>query len=629
MSDTSIAFKHLFQPAKIGRLELRNRIVMSPVGTRLAKNGMATEAFKEFYAARARGGVGLIILEPCFVEPEGEGMFLALDEDKYISELSNLVETVHECDARIGVQLYHAGWKPGEKNARFLPPIPPAELSVERIKELIEKFTQAAARAQQAGFDLIEIHAAHGYLLSQFLSPLGNQRNDEYGDDVTGRTRFVREIIQSVRKEVGTEFPLSCRINGAENIPGGSTVEDAKEIAPLLVKEGLNLISVSAGALGSYPLTIPPFDTLNGCYVYYAERIKKVVNVPVLTAGRINTPEMAEDILFSGSSDLVAIARGLAADPEFPNKARNGESDRIRKCIACNACLDSDYDGHITCTVNPVAGRETELKITPAAQPRKVIIIGAGLAGLEAARVAALRGHEVSLFEEKSAIGGQWTIAASPPHKQEFEGLVSWLSAELDSLGVKPVLSHPVSADEIEKLKPDVVIVATGADPLVPAIAGFDRPNVITAWDSLQNTPVGERVLVIGGGATGLETAEFLAKLGKEVSVVEMLKAFGTDMGGTVYYHLRTRLRKLGIELHKNTEVKEINGSGIVVIKDGNEETWESFDTYVLALGSKPRNALPQELEGRIKELHVIGDASAISNGASAMRQGFETALKL
>ncbi len=627
MTDDSTPFPHLFKPIKIGRLELQNRIVMSPVGTRLASNGTVTDAFSEFYATRARGGVGLIILEPCFIEPTDETMFLSLHDDKFISKLQGLVDTIHKSRAKIGIQLFHAGWRAGNKNARFVPPIPPDELPIERIEELVEKFAEAAKRAKTAGFDLIEIHAAHGYLLSQFLSPLGNQRSDEYGGDPVGRTRFVREIIKLIRNEIGTDFPLSCRINGTENVPGGSTIEDTKIIAPLLEKEGLDMLSVSAGALGSYPLTIPPSDTEEACYVGSAEILKTVVHIPLITTGRINNPKIAEEILTSDRADLIAIARGLVADPELPNKASTGQTDRIRKCIACNACLDTDYDGHITCTVNPIAGRETELEISPATQSKKVIIVGGGLAGLEVARVAAMRGHQVSLYEEKDKIGGQWILASKPPHKHGFFGLVDWLSNEIEMLGVEANLNCSVTVSNIDELKPDVVIIATGGIPIVPSVLGFDRPEVVTAWEALQNSPKGERILVIGGGATGLETAEFLTEQGKKVSVVEMLKTFGTDMGGTVYYHLRIRLNKLGIELFKNTEVKEINDSGVVIFRDGKEETWKEFDSFVLALGTKSRNQLTESL--KVPEVYVIGDAATPGNAANAMRQGFEIGISM
>lgn len=603
---------------------------MSPVGSRLAREGMVTEAFKAFYTARASGGVGLIILEPCFIEPEGEAVFLSLHEDRFIPGLRELVNVVHARGAHIGVQLYHAGWQQGKSEARFLPPIPPAELSVDRIHQLERKFVEAAGRAQEAGFDLIEIHAAHGYLLSQFLSPRGNRRTDTYGLDIKGRVRFVEEVVRGIRQEVGTSLLLSCRINGAENLPDGQTLEDTTAMAPILERAGLDLISVSAGALGSYPLTIPPSDTPQGCYVHLAEGVRGVLNVPVITAGRINSPEMAEEVLKSGKADLVAMGRGLIADPSLPAKAEAGQEGRIRKCIACNVCLDSDYDGHITCTVNAQAGREAELVIRSAAQPKRVMVIGGGLAGLEAARVAASRGHQVTVYEKEGTIGGQWQIAACPPHKREFKNALDWLEGELAELGVGIELCSPVTPEFIESARPDAVIVATGAVPVVPRIPGIDSARVAHAWDALlDRVPIGDRVLVIGGGATGLETAEYLAERGKNVSVVEMLKAFGSDMGGTVYFHLRVRLKQSGVQLFRNTEVKEISQAGVTIVRDGQEEEWEGFDTIVLALGVRSAADPAQGMHGRVNELYVIGDAVCPGRGVDAVRQGMEVGLKL
>jgi len=618
-------FPHLFSPVKIGGLELKNRLIMSPVGTRLAKDGMVTESFKDFYIARAKGGVGMIVLEPCFVEATGEGKFLSLHEDRFIPGLKGLVEAIHGCGIPIGVQLFHAGWQQGKSDARFLPPIPPAALSVDQIKGLIEKFARAAARAKVAGFDLIEIHAAHGYLLSQFLSPLGNRRMDEYGVDTKGRARFVTEILQTVRERVGKDYPLSCRINGAEHVPGGLVLEDARRIAEVLEGAGLQLLSISAGALGSYPLTIPPCDTQPGCYAPLSAGIKEAVNLPVVVAGRINTPELAEEVLSVGKADLVAMARGLVADPELPNKALAGEVTRVRKCIACNVCLDSDYDGHITCTVNSTAGREKELEIVPAPETRRIVVVGGGPAGLEAARIAALRGHRVTVFEQNGQIGGQWRIAACPPHKQEFLSLLDWFAGELERGGVKVTLGKKATREVVANLKPDVVIVATGAAPLLPPIRGIDRKEVVHAWDVLKDqVSIGKRVLVIGGGATGLETAECLAEHGKKVTVVEMLGNFGIDMGGTVSFHLRFRLKKLGVELIKNTRVQEIGDSGVKVSKDGREETWHGFDTVVVALGVKSRDDLAEALSGVVPEIRVIGDAARPGKGVDAIRQGTE-----
>lgn len=618
-------FPHLFTPLKIGKLALKNRLIMSPVGTRLAREGMVTEPFVDFYLARARGGVGLIVLEPCFIEPAGEGRFLSLHDDHFIPGLQHLTSAIHACGIPIGVQLFHAGWPKGASEARFQPPISPAALSIEEIRRLTDSFGRAAARARRAGFDLIEIHAAHGYLLSQFLSPLANRRTDEYGGGPEGRARFVAEIIRSVRRSVGDELPLSCRINGADHLPGGLALPDARRIAPILEGAGLDLLSVSAGALGSYPLTIPPYDVPPGCYVPLAEGIRKEVRVPVAVAGRINVPDLADEIIASGKADLVAMARGLVADPDLPNKALAGDTARIRRCIGCNVCLDSDFEGHIACTVNPMAGREKALAIMAVPGPKKVIVVGGGPAGLEASRIAALRGHRVTLFEGDARIGGQWRIAACPPHKQGFLDLLDWFSDELCRSGVDIRLGEKVTPEDIAGMNPDAVIVAVGAVPALPPIPGIEREGVVHAWEVLQDrVPVGDRVLVIGGGATGLETAEYLAERGRRVTVVEMLDSFAADMGGTVAFHLRWRLKKLGVELVRNTRVQAITDRGVRVWHRGGEEMWDRFDTIVIALGVKPRDERWESLRGRVAELYVIGDAAGPGRGADAIRQGTE-----
>jgi len=334
--------------------------------------------------------------------------------------------------------------------------------------------------------------------------------------------------------------------------------------------------------------------------------------------------------LRSEKADLIAMARGLVADPDLPVKAMSGQVKRIRKCIACNTCLDSDYEGHIACTVNPEVGRESELEVVPANEVREVMVIGGGLAGMEAARMAALRGHRVCLYEQEDHLGGQWVMASSPPHKQEFLGLVDWLSGELDRGGVKIILEQSATPELVGKMSPDVVIVATGAVPLIPPIPGAERKEVVHSWEVLKDrVSIGERVMVIGGGATGLETAEYLAERGKRVMVVEMLKTFGSDMGGTVYYHLRIRLKKLGVEMVKNTIVKEIGDHGVVVLKDGKEKLLKKYDNIVLALGVRSCNEIAAAIEGKVSQLYIIGDAANPGRAIDAIRQGDEIGRKI
>ena len=539
--------QRLFTPIKVGKLELKNRIIMPPMIERLATHGAPNDAVKDFYAARARGGVALIVLTPGIVDISmASPIQLGIYDDSFIPGLKQFTDLIHSCGGRMGIQLMHLGRQGGEIK-RYKPvaasPIPltpkdevPRELTTGEVEGLVEKFAEAARRARDAGFDMVELHGCHGYLLSGFLSPLTNQRGDKYGGSVANRARFVMEIVSLIKERVGKDFPVSVRMNGSDYMPGGVTVDMARQTAKLLEEAGADMIGVSGGAYGSYPVIVPPYDQPRGCNVPLAAAVKEVVKVPVAVAGRLDDPFVADEVLVSGKADVIAVARGLLADPELPNKASRGDFKGIRRCIACNVCIDGDPTpvSPITCTVNPEAGREREMVMVPATRRKKVMVIGGGLAGLEAARVAAARGHKVTLYEENADLGGQWLLASKPPHKQDHMLLLGYMVGQLDKLGVERKRGVKVTAAMVEETRPDVVLVATGAKPLVPPIPGVEREEVVTAWDVLGGREVGRRVLVVGGGLTGLETAEFLAEQGKEVVVVEMLKRVGADMGGTV-----------------------------------------------------------------------------------------------
>jgi NADPH-dependent 2,4-dienoyl-CoA reductase/sulfur reductase-like enzyme len=489
----------------------------------------------------------------------------------------------------------------------------------------VEQFAEAARRAREAGFDMVELHACHGYLLSGFLSPHTNRRSDRYGGSVEGRARFVMDIVRLIKARLGADFPVSCRINGSDYMPGGVTADMARQTARLLTEAGADLIGVSGGAYGSYPVIVPPYDQPRGCNADLAAAVKQAVKVPVAVAGRLDDPLAADEVLLAGKADLVAVARGLLADPDLPKKALAGDFREIRRCLACNVCIDGNPMEPITCTVNPEAGREKEMKIATASRPRRVLVMGGGLAGLEAARVAALRGHRVALYEEDGEVGGQWVMAARPPHKQEHSMLLDHLSWQLRKLGVECHLGARADTSTVQGIHPDVVIVATGARPLVPPIAGIDRPEVTTAWEVLQGRPAGRRVLVIGGGLTGLETAEFLARGDREVVVVEQLKRAGADMGATVRWHLMNRTRDQNIRIFTSTEVREIQPGGVVVVsRKGGRETWSGFDAVVLACGARSRDDLSAKITELVAEVHVIGDAARPRRGLEAIREGSE-----
>ncbi len=635
--------QRLFTPIRVGKLELKNRIIMPPMIDRLATHGEPNDAVKDFYAARARGGLALIVLTPGIVDISmASPIQLGIYDDSCIPGFRQFTDLIHSCGARMGIQLMHLGRQGGEIK-RYKPvgpsPIPltpkdevPRELTVGEVEGLTEKFAEAARRARDAGFDMVELHGCHGYLLSSFLSPLTNKRSDKYGGSVAKRARFVMEIVSLIKERVGQDFPVSVRMNGSDYMPGGTTVDMARQTAKLLEEAGANMIGVSGGAYGSYPVIVPPYDQPRGSNVPLAAAIKEVVKVPVAVAGRLDDPFVADEALVSGKADVIAVARGLLADPELPNKSFRGDFKGIRRCIACNVCIDGDPTpvSPITCTVNPEAGREREMVIAPAPRRKRVMIIGGGLSGLEAARVAAARGHQVTLYEENVDLGGQWLLASKPPHKQDHLLLLGYLLGQLDKLGVELKCGVRATAALVEEAGPDVVLVATGAKPLVPPIPGVDREEAVTAWDVLGGKTVGRRVLVVGGGLTGLETAEFLAGQGKEIVLVEMLKRIGADMGGTVRWHLMNRTRNLSIKTFVSTQIKEIRPNGVVVVsRNGVEETWDDFDTIVLACGVRPKDELSKQVQGKAYEVHVIGDAAEARRGIEAIRSGSEMGRKI
>ncbi len=627
----------LFAPMMIGKMKLKNRIVGVATATGLAPDDEVTDSLKQLYAARARGGAGLIVTEGCAVDSFNPDFNLGIFDDKFIAGLRELVETVHRNGAAIGIQIIHYGrqWPPGASVTPSLVLVAPSaipwspstqvpkELTIAEIEQIEQKFVEAARRAKKAGSDMVELQAAHGYLINQFFSPLSNQRRDNYGGDLRGRTRFAVEIIRRIKETLGPDLVLSCRLNGAENVPGGLALEEMKAIASLLAEAGLDMLSISAGVYGSYPSIIPPYDMPEGCYVDYAEGIKSVVSIPVVVAGRITDPHLAEEILRKEKADLIGLGRVLIADPEWPNKARRGELDEIRKCLGCNRCLDSVDINRFQCTVNPTVGNEKEFEILAASKPKEVMVVGGGLAGLEAARTAASRGHKVSLYEESGELGGQWKLAAVPPHKQSFRELVSCLSRQAEKAGVRIELGKKVTAAIIEEKRPDVVIIATGALPLIPAIPGAMQSGVLTAWDILNgHSHLGGTALVIGGNSLGLEVADFLSESGTKVTVVELERRIGRDMSSTVKWHLLHRLKGKGVKIVASTEVREIMREGIVVATEKGNEIWQGYDAIILALGSKSRNELTSEVQGKVREVYVIGDAFKPRQALDAILDG-------
>ncbi|MDI3500957.1 MAG: hypothetical protein PWP22_728 [Thermoanaerobacter sp.] len=647
--NSSLEFEKLLEPIQIGPMKLRNRIVMPPMVTNYAAaDGAVTERFKAYHQARAKGGVGLIIVEATYVHPSGKGFQnqVGIYKDELISGLRELTETVHKYGAKIAVQLYHAGRQTTSKvtGMKVVAPSPipcpvkqemPKELSVDEIKELVESFGQAARRAKEAGFDAVEIHGAHGYLLNQFLSPYSNKRTDEYGGSFENRIRFPLEVVRRVREEVGGDFPIIYRMSAEEYVPGGLTIEDTKIFAQKLVEAGVNALHISGGVYESSAMIIQPAAIPQGCFVENAAAIKKAINskIPVIVVGRIKDPLMAEQIIREGKADLVSMGRALLADPNLPQKVSEGKIQEIRKCIGCNqGCIDRLFqDLDITCIANALTGHETEFDIeNPAEKKKKVLIVGGGPGGLEAARVAALRGHEVILYEKQTDLGGQMRIAAVPPYKGEINDLANYLINQVKKSGIAIVKGKEADMKTIQEVKPDVVILATGSEPIIPEIPGANQKNVVTAHDVLKNAViVGKKVVVIGGGLVGCETAEFLADQDKEVTVVEMLDDIAIDVGALTRVLLLNRMAEKKITVLTKSKVREISGDKVIIESKSGTQEITGIDTVVMAVGSKPKNDLLKSIEEENIPVYAIGDCIKPRKFIDAIHEGFRIAYNL
>ena len=640
--------KKMFEPAFLGPLEVKNRLVMAPVSTRMASEiGGVTQRQIKYYAERAKGGIGTIITEiTCVDHPLGETgpTNMTLHDNAYIGGHNELVEAVHAYGAKIICQLVHAGRQtrpssiqgqqpvaPSAIPCRFLN-VMPRELTTEEAEEVIRKFIAAAVRAKTAGYDGVEVHGAHGYLIAQFMSLNSNKRTDKYGGNFRNRMNFPLEIIRGIKKSVGQNYPLLFRFSAEEFVEEGRSLEESKEVARILEGEGVHALDVSAGAYDSMPTLIEPMSYEEGWKIYLAEEIKKVVKIPVIGVGVIRTPAVAEKILRENRADFLALGRALIADPHWPNKAREGREDEIIRCISCNTgCIGGRIfrDLHIRCAVNPVTGREEEYgTLLPRTKKKKVLIVGGGPAGMEAARVAKLRGHRVTLVEKSARLGGQLRLAAVPPGKDKITWCSDYLMGQIKKLKVQVLLKQEGTPGYVQKLKPDVVIVATGAHPWIPDIPGIQGPRVITAWEVLEKKKKveGAHLVVAGGGTVGCETALFLASPGRKVTLVEMLEAIALDMEPINRMDLLEKIRKAGIEVLLRKTVRQITEKGIFVSDEGGKEDLIPADRIVLAFGVEPENSLALQLEGRVPELHVIGDSRRAGKIIDAVYDGHRIA---
>lgn len=623
-------FKKLFQPGMIGKLKIKNRLISAPCEKNYANlDGSVNKKYIDYTVERAKGGVGLILPESIYIHPRGRNHLpqLGIYDDKLIPGFKKLTTAVQRHGCKIGAEIQFGGRQTSSRITGLRPVAPsvvackvlaggetPRELALEEIHELVKEFGKAARRAKEAGFDLVEIHGAHGYIIGQFLSPFSNKREDEYGGDPERRMRFPLEVIDEVRQVVGDEYPLAYRISAHEHIEGGLTLEDIIPFVQKLEQAGINLIDVSAGIYESVVWIAQPSAFPQGCLVDLASEIKKAVNIPVAVAGRINNPELAESILEEGKADFIAMGRALHADPYLPRKTEEGRVKDIRICPACMRCSDElGTNLPISCTVNPEAGKEGELTLEPASRKKSVMVIGGGPAGMKAAVVAAQRGHDVSLHEKKEKLGGQVRFACKISHKKEFEEVIRYLAHEVEESGVKVELGTEVTLELVEKMKPDAVIVATGSYPVFPFTPGIDKfNNVYTALTVLEGEiNLSGRILIMGGGLVGCEIAKFISETEVDkVIIVEPTGEIGRGIGLREGWYLLNEIKKdPKIEVRPETTVEEIRKNKVVVQKRGEYEEID-IDFVIVAVGIASNNQLADLLKEKEKvaELYTIGD---------------------
>lgn len=647
-------YSKIFQELQIGKLKLRNRINMAPMTTLYAgSHGEITDQVVQYYAARARGGTGMITIEGAYINPTGIQIPCSINvsDDKYVPGLSKLATAIKDNGSVAVLQLIHSGVQawieqsvgPSEIGRIDGKPISteqtPRALTAKEVLQYVQDFAQAARRAKMAGFDAVQVHGTHGYLIMQFLSPKTNHRIDNYGID---RNLFPVEIVKAIKETCGADYPVIYRLCADELIGDkllqpGITIDDAKETARRLEQAGVDAFDVSGGSDDVIHLYVPSayvLENIEGTFLHYAEQIKEVVSVPVFSGGGVETPEEAEKLLETGKIDGIFIGRELIADPDWIRKLETGRRNEIRPCVKCVECGERIvYEQEMRCSINPISGKEwqfiNESEIPPAKSPKKVLVIGGGIAGMEAAKIAVLRGHVVTLLEKEDCLGGTLNTAAKPVFKYRYARLVDFYKNEMERLGVEVHLNTPVTEDTVVSYNPDAVILATGSKEMSNPIPGSE--NCVYSDDVLNNkVETGENVIVIGCGMVGQETAYHLAREGKNVTVFEALEP-AMSVGAIALLRPTGLFEQHNIKVHANTPVVEIYEDGILTVDKMGRKIITKTDTIVSAIGRK--TAYGSEFINNLREKGIwatpVGDAVAARKVSQAVHEAFQAAMNI
>ena len=645
-------FNNTFTPYKIGNIQIKNRLIVPAMDSGVfSPDGFVIQPTLDYYGARAAGGFGLIIIEISAVEARGVGMPCEphLWSDAAIPGMTKLANHLKMNGARAVVQLHHAGRETvsalaGEKIvAPSSVPCPtnretPREFTTEEVYQLIQHYIDAAVRCYKAGFDGVEIHAAHGYMGGQFLSPRSNKRVDEFGGGLDGRGYFMKLVVEGIKKECGDDFVVLARISSKENRVGGLEMEESVVYAQMLEDYGYDALHISAGTYETWQTIVPPPSWPSGWNLAAARRIKEAVDVPVISVVLFHDPYTIETAIKRGDCDAVSLGRQSICDPDFPNKMNAGVIQDIIPCLGCTQrCMEFNYpenlmpgDWGVGCMLNPESSHRADRMLTLTDAPKKVVVVGAGPGGLTTAFMAAKRGHQVILLEKNPAnrVGGQFLIAAYPPYKQGLTRAIRYQLHMCKKHGVDLRFDTEATPELIKELAPDVLVMATGATPLIPNIPGIAETGVFQANDLLLGTPVLQSsVLVIGGGEVGVETAEYATDYCSKVSIVEMQPVLAEKLYLTVRNDLLDRIKKAEVDVHCNTKVLEFIPGGVIAECNGEKITLDGYDHVVLALGSKAYT--PFDAEGLAPEVYTIGDAVKARDAKWAIYEGYRVAQKI